>query len=86
MTLYRFFTYGLKQNDLPDSCGPLSASIIPSVIVKRVKARASEEGVQAAVSKYTSLHDDKAAILNFSKQLEVELYVTSFQIWKQSFP
>ena len=37
---------------------------------------------QAAIKKYASLHGNQAAIQHFSKQLEVELKVTSVHTWK----
>ena len=37
---------------------------------------------QAAIGKYASLHANQAAIRHFSKQLEVELKVTSVHTWK----
>ena len=40
---------------------------------------------QAAIGKYASLNGNQAAIQHFSKQLGVELKVTSVQTWKTKY-
>ena len=90
MSLYCYFA---KASKLPNPNGELSASISPAAIkeaneaVKRVtcerksKRRGSYSKFlpeqQAVIRKYTSLNGNQVAIQHFSKQLEVELKVTS---------
>ena len=78
--------------------GSLSASVSPAAIkeaneaVKSVtsEGKSKRRGSyakfspeqQAAIGKYASLHGNQAAVRHFSKQLEVELKLTSVHTWK----
>ena len=101
MSLYSYFAKASKQSQLPDPNGALSASVSPAVIKGANKAVMSESSEkkskrrgsyakfspeqQAAIGKYASLNGNQVVIRHFSKQLEVELKVTSVQTWKTKY-
>ena len=98
MSLYRYFA---KSSKLPDPNGELLASVSPAAIkdaneaVKSVtcerksKRRGSYSKFspeqQAAIGTYAFLNGNQAAVRHFSKQLGVELKVTSVQTWKTKY-
>ena len=101
MSLYCYFPEASKRSDLPNPNGSLSASVSPATIraaneaVKSVTSEGKSKrrgsyaklapAKQAAIGKYASLHGNQAAIRHFSKQLEVELKVTSVHTWKTKY-
>ena len=98
MSSYSYFAKASKQPELPDPNGALSATVSPATITEANKAVKSvmcerkrklrgsctkfSPEQQAVIGKYASLNGNQAAILYFSKQLEVELKVTTVQTWK----
>ena len=98
MSLYRYFA---KSSKLPDPNGELSASVSPAAIKeaneavrsvtceRKSKRRGSYSKFspeqQAEIGKYASLNGNQAAIRHFSKQLGIELKVTSVQTWKTKY-
>ena len=98
MSLYRYFA---KSSKLPDPNGELSASVSPAAIKKANEAvrsvtcerKSKRSGSyskfspeqQAEIGKYASLNGNQAAIRHFSKQLGIELKVTSVQTWKTKY-
>ena len=98
MSLYRYFA---KSSKLPDPNGEFSASVSPAAIKeaneavrsvtceRKSKRRGSYSKFspeqQAEIGKYASLNGNQAAIRHFSKQLGIELKVTSVQTWKTKY-
>jgi hypothetical protein len=90
-----------KRSDLSDPSGSLSASVSPAAIKEANDAARSvtSEGKskrrgsyakftpeqQAAIEKYFALHGNQAAVRHFSKQLEVNVKVTSIQTRKTKY-
>ena len=101
MSLYQFFAKASKWSDLPDHSGPLSASISPAMTkeandaVKSVtrEGKSKRRGSyakftpeqQAVIGGYAALHGNQAAVRHFSKQLKVQVQVTSVQTWKTKY-
>ena len=101
MSLYRFFGKSSERSDLPSpSTGVLSHSLGPAAIKaaneaveharnKTRKRRGSYAKFtpeqQAAIAKYASIHGNQAAVVKFSKELEVQLKVTTVQTWKTKY-
>lgn len=99
MSIYRYFAK--TSSKLPDPNGELSASVSPAAIKeaneavksaiceRKSKWRGSYSKFspeqQAAIGKYASINGNQAAIRHFSKQLGVDLKVTSVQTWKTKY-
>ena len=96
MALYRYLQ---PLDTLPDPNGHLSSSISRSAIKDANKAVRSATHAttprgryakitpeqQAAIGEYASLHGNQVAIRHFTKQLGVELKVSSGQTWKGNY-
>lgn len=98
MSLYKYFKPSSSTTDLPNPSG-LNPAVIKEIdeAVRKLSSEESEKSKkrgsyskfspeqQAEIGKYASENGNQAAFRYFSKQLKVELKMSSIQTWKSKY-
>ena len=81
MSIYRYFA----KTSIKEANEAVKSAICESKSKRRGSYSKFSPEQQAAIGRYASINGNQAAIRHFSKQLEVDLKVTSVQTWKTKY-